>query len=60
MRSGRRHRLRRNLIALGVLIAVFLALSAVPFVLPSTNAPVRSNAIVVLGGSGPRVPKELT
>jgi hypothetical protein len=53
MRSGRRHRLRRSLIALGVIIVVFLTLTAVLFVFPSTNAPRRSNAIVVLGGSGP-------
>ena len=50
MKSGRRHRLRRNLIALGVIVAVFLTLTAVLFVFPSTDAPRRSNAIVVLGG----------
>jgi uncharacterized SAM-binding protein YcdF (DUF218 family) len=59
MRSGRRHRLRRSLITLAVIIAVFLTLTAVLFVFPSTNAPRRSNAIVVLGGSGPRLQKGL-
>jgi len=58
MRSGR-HRLRRSLIALGLLIVVFLALTAALFVFPSTNAPRRSDAIVVLGGSGPRLQKGL-
>jgi uncharacterized SAM-binding protein YcdF (DUF218 family) len=59
MRSGRRHRLRRSLITLAVIIAVFITLTAVLFVFPSTNAPRRSNAIVVLGGSGPRLQKGL-
>jgi uncharacterized SAM-binding protein YcdF (DUF218 family) len=59
MRSGRRHRLRRGLIAIALIFAVFLTLTAVLFVFPSTNAPRRSNAIVVLGGSGPRLQKGL-
>ena len=59
MRSGRPHRLRRNLIALVVIFALFLTLTAVLFVFPSRNAPRRSNAIVVLGGSGPRLQKGL-
>ena len=40
-----------------MLIVVFLVLTAVLFIFPSTNGPRRSNAIVVLGGSGPRLPK---
>jgi hypothetical protein len=42
-----------------VLLTLFLALTAVLFVWPSINAPRRSNAIVVLRGSGPRIPKGL-
>ena len=56
MRSHRRRR-RNILIALGALIAAFLVLSAVLFVWPATNTPRRSDAIVVLGGSGSRLPK---
>jgi uncharacterized SAM-binding protein YcdF (DUF218 family) len=44
---------------LGVILAVVLTLTAVLFVWPSTNAPMRSDAIVVLGGSGPRLQKGL-
>ncbi len=37
--------------------AIILSLSATLFVWPTTNAPLRSDAIVVLGGSGPRLQK---
>jgi uncharacterized SAM-binding protein YcdF (DUF218 family) len=40
-----------------IIIAAFLVLTAVLFVWPSTNTPRRSDAIVVLGGSGLRVQK---
>jgi uncharacterized SAM-binding protein YcdF (DUF218 family) len=58
--TAQRHRGRRNiLIALTALVALFLVLTAILFVWPSTNAPRRSDAIVVLGGSGPRIQKGL-
>jgi uncharacterized SAM-binding protein YcdF (DUF218 family) len=57
MRSAR-HRGRRIIfLALAALVALFLVLTAVLFVWPATNAPRRSDAIVVLGGSGPRIQK---
>lgn len=60
MKLARHHRLQLwSLAALGVTISVFLVLTAVLFVWPSTNAPRHSNAIVVLGGSGLRVQKGL-
>jgi uncharacterized SAM-binding protein YcdF (DUF218 family) len=59
MRLPRRSRRRRVLGALSVVIVLFLVLTAVLFVFPSTNAPRRSSAIVVLGGSGLRVPAGL-
>lgn len=64
MRGGRhrvrRHRVRRNItLVLAALLALFLVLTAVLFIWPSTNAPSRSDAIVVIGGSGPRIPKGL-
>ena len=40
-----------------MIIALFLVATAVLFIWPSTNVPRRSDAIVVLGGAGPRVPK---
>ena len=59
MRSAR-HRGRRIIfLAIAALVALFLVLTAVLFVWPATNAPRRSDAIVVLGGSGPRIPKGL-
>jgi len=59
MRSAR-HRGRRIIfIAIAALVALFLVLTAVLFVWPATNAPRRSDAIVVLGGSGPRIQKGL-
>jgi uncharacterized SAM-binding protein YcdF (DUF218 family) len=58
--TWRRHWGRRNtLIAIGVLTTLFLVLTATLFVWPSTNAPRRSDAIVVLGGSGTRIQKGL-
>lgn len=60
MKHRRRRRPLRWCLALfGVMIAVVLTLTAVFFVWPSTNAPRRSDAIVVLGGSGPRLQKGL-
>jgi len=47
-------------VVLSALFGLFLVLTAVLFVFPSTNTPRRSNAIVVLGGSGPRVQKGLS
>jgi hypothetical protein len=44
---------------LAVLLALFLFLTAVLFIWPSTNAPRRSDAIAVLGGSGLRLAKGL-
>ena len=59
MRSAR-HRGRRIIfLAIAALLALFLVLTAVLFVWPATNAPRRSDAIVVLGGSGPRIQKGL-
>ena len=59
MRSAR-HRGRRIIfLAIAALVALFLVLTAVLFVWPATNAPRRSDAIVVLGGSGPRIQKGL-
>jgi uncharacterized SAM-binding protein YcdF (DUF218 family) len=55
-RRGRRGR-RKILIILGALITAFLVLSSVLFIWPATNAPRRSDAIVVLGGGGSRLPK---
>ncbi len=57
MRSGRHRGRRIILIVVSALVALFLFLTAVLFVWPATNAPRRSNAIVVLGGSGPRALK---
>ena len=42
-----------------MIVVVILLLTAVLFVWPSTSGPRRSNAIVVLGGSGLRVQKGL-
>jgi uncharacterized SAM-binding protein YcdF (DUF218 family) len=53
------HRLRWSLVILGVIIGLFLLLTALLFVWPATNVPRRSDAIVVLGGTGPRVQKGL-
>jgi uncharacterized SAM-binding protein YcdF (DUF218 family) len=51
---------RRNIsIALGALITAFLVLTALLFAWPATNSPRRSDAIVVLGGSGFRLQKGL-
>lgn len=41
------------------MVVVFVVLTAVLFVWPATNAPRRVDAIVVLGGSGARLPKGL-
>jgi len=59
MRSARHRGRRIILIAIAALLALFLVLTAVLFVWPATNAPRRSDAIVVLGGSGPRIQKGL-
>ena len=57
MRSAR-HRGRRIIfIVIAALVALVLLLSAVLFIWPATNTPRRSDAIVVLGGSGPRIQK---
>ena len=53
----RRHRVVVGTIAL--LLCGFLVATALLFVWPATNAPERVNAIVVLGGSGPRWQKGL-
>jgi uncharacterized SAM-binding protein YcdF (DUF218 family) len=56
--TTRRRRWRRNVfVTLGVLITSCLVLTAILFVWPATNAPRRSDAIVVLNGSGPRLQK---
>jgi uncharacterized SAM-binding protein YcdF (DUF218 family) len=47
------------LIALVLLITSCLVLTATLFVWPATNSPRRSDAIVVLDGSGPRLQKGL-
>jgi len=47
------------LMVLAALLALFVFLTAVLFIWPSTNTPRRSNAIVVLGGSGLRLAKGL-
>ena len=59
MRSARHRGRRIILLAIAALVALFLVLTAVLFVWPATNAPRRSDAIVVLGGSGPRIQKGL-
>jgi uncharacterized SAM-binding protein YcdF (DUF218 family) len=51
--------LRWGLAILGLLLVVFLVLTAVLFVWPSTNTPRDSDAIVVLAGTGPRLQKGL-
>ncbi len=59
---ARAGRLRRHRVLIGVLVVLvvaFLALTAVLFVWPATNAPRRVDAIVVLGGSGDRIAKGL-
>jgi len=53
----RRHRFLVGTITL--LVSGFLVATALLFVWPATNAPQRVNAIVVLGGSGPRWQKGL-
>jgi uncharacterized SAM-binding protein YcdF (DUF218 family) len=53
------HRLRWILAVVGVIVSVFLVLTALLFVWPSTNSPRHSDAIVVLGGTGPRLQKGL-
>src|ERR1035437_7083699 len=56
--KNRRPRRRLALAGVAVLVVVaILALTATLFVWPSTNVPRRSDAIVVLGGSGLRVQK---
>jgi uncharacterized SAM-binding protein YcdF (DUF218 family) len=56
--TSARHRGRRIIfLVIAALLALFLILTAVLFVWPATNAPRRSDAIVVLGGSGPRIQK---
>jgi uncharacterized SAM-binding protein YcdF (DUF218 family) len=57
MTTHRRRGWRNVFIALGVLITACLVLTATLFVWPATNAPRHSDAIVVLGGSGPRLQK---
>ncbi len=57
MRSARHRGRRYTLIAIAALIALFLVFTAILFVWPSTNAPRRSDAIVVFAGSGPRIQK---
>lgn len=55
-------RTRRRRITAAVLLVVlvgFLALTARLFVWPDTNAPLRSDAIIVLGGGGSRIPEGL-
>jgi len=59
MRSARHRGRRIVFLAVAALVALFLVLTAVLFVWPATNAPRRSDAIVVLGGSGPRIQKGL-
>jgi uncharacterized SAM-binding protein YcdF (DUF218 family) len=58
MTRARWYRLSRvKVIVFGLFVALFLTFTVVLFIYPSTNAPRRSNAIVVLGGPGPRVEK---
>jgi uncharacterized SAM-binding protein YcdF (DUF218 family) len=55
--NGRR--LRWTLAVVGAVVVLCLVLTALLFVWPSTNTPRRSDAIVVLGGTGPRLQKGL-
>jgi uncharacterized SAM-binding protein YcdF (DUF218 family) len=53
-RSGRR-RSHRAAAIVAVVVVVFVGFTARLFVWPDLNAPVHADAIVVLGGAGPRI-----
>jgi uncharacterized SAM-binding protein YcdF (DUF218 family) len=59
MNKRKRRRWKRLLVAGGVVVVAFLALSAVLFVWPKTNAPRKVDAIVVLGGANANLTKGL-
>jgi uncharacterized SAM-binding protein YcdF (DUF218 family) len=59
MKLTRGHRRRHFRVALGFFVLLVVASSAVLFMFPSTDRPRQSDAIVVLGGSGPRTQKGL-
>ena len=59
MNRRKRRALKRSLIVGVAVVVVFLVLSAVLFVWPRTDAPRKSDAIVVLGGADPRLTKGL-
>jgi uncharacterized SAM-binding protein YcdF (DUF218 family) len=59
MNRRKRRALKSSLVVSVVVIVVFLLLSAVLFVWPRTDAPRKSDAIVVLGGADDRVAKGL-
>jgi hypothetical protein len=59
MNRRKRRALKTSLIVGVVVIVVFLVLSGILFVWPRTNAPRKSDAIVVLGGADARVAKGL-
>jgi uncharacterized SAM-binding protein YcdF (DUF218 family) len=48
---------RRWVKIVAAVLVLFVVLTARLFIWPDTNAPVHSDAIVVLGGSGPRAPE---
>lgn len=49
-RKRRRHRWRRRLVIVGLLLSLFLGASARLFIWPPTNTPTKVDAIVALGG----------
>lgn len=55
MRLRRRH--VRWLIAVGVVVLIFCAATAVLFMVPRSGQPVRADAIIMFGGDGPRYEK---
>ena len=59
MDKRKRRRWKRLLVAGGVVVVAFLALSAVLFVWPKTNVPRKVDAIVVLGGANANLTKGL-
>ena len=59
MKRRKRRLLKRSFCAGVVVVVIFLVVSAILFVWPRTDAPRKSDAIVVLGGAGARVAKGL-
>jgi uncharacterized SAM-binding protein YcdF (DUF218 family) len=58
-RSGR-GRSHRAMAIVAVVVVIFIGFTARLFVWPDLNAPVHADAIVVLGGAGPRIEEGFT